>query len=169
MIVPNNISVEITQQKVDNVMDAVRSIYTELPFLVGLTPKERLRMNKAGDASQAFIRKSADVAGLIEPYLRRGFDVNEMHKDIEAMDALQVIGAAVSQLAGLLSDTRAVVSSEAYSAALEVYSCAKKAHGNAGVEELLDELGRRFARTTNSPAEQPDADDPQPDVPTPAL
>lgn len=166
MIVPNEISEEITQQKIDTVMAAVRSIYTELPFLVGLTGKERLRLNKAGDASQAFIRKSADVADLIEPYLRRGFDVAEMRKDIEAMDALQVVGVAVSQLAEMLSDTRAVVASEAYSAALEVYSCAKKAQGNAGMDELVAELGRRFARSNS--AETDETDDEQLEEPAPA-
>lgn len=147
MVIPNRISQEVTQQTIDNVMTALAAIRAELPFLIGLSPKERMRMNKAGDSSQAFIRKSADLAPHIEAFLPRGLDVAEMHKDIAAMDALQPIMLAIAQLAEQLSDTRAVLASEAYSAALEIYSSAKKAQGPLGMEEAVKDLGRRFAQS----------------------
>lgn len=158
MVTPNRISEDITQQTVDTVMGAVRTIHNALPFLVGLTPLERMRMNKAGDASQTFIRKSVDVAPHVADYLPRGFDLGEMRKDIAAMDALQPIAIAIAQLSEQLNDTRAILASEAFSAALEVYRCAKRAQGAVGIEEVVKDLGRRFARPTPAATEADELD-----------
>ncbi len=58
------------------------------------------------------------------------FDLNEMRKDVELTNALQPIIMALSQLQGMMDDTMRVATSEAYTAALNVYSYAK-ASGSA--------------------------------------
>jgi len=91
MLVPNRISEQLTQATIDDVMGHIQAIHGALGFLVGLTPQDRVRMNTAGNASQAFIRKCADIAPHIDAFLPRGLDVAELRKDIDLMDALRPI------------------------------------------------------------------------------
>lgn len=151
-MIPNQISYELNQTTIDQIIHHLDAIRTLMPFLVGLSPQERKRLNPAGDASQAFIRKSASVAQLIPAYLPRGLDVTEMQKDIALMDAMQLIRVTTESLAEQMADTQAVVSSEAYAAALHVYRSAKMAQGPHGIEDAVRELSRRFARSSPSVA-----------------
>jgi len=118
-------------------------------------------MNTAGNASQAFIRKCADIAPHIDAFLPRGLDVAELRKDIDLMDALRPIMVSVSQLAEKLRDTHALVASEAFAASREIYRCAKLAQGPAGLEDVVKELSRRFTRAAaNLPEDTGEVQDP---------
>lgn len=170
MTVPNRISAQMSAEDMNNIRANLKSTNDAMPWLVGLSVDERVRMNKAGDASQAFIRKCVETAPLVLNDLPRSFDVEEFRRDIELMDQLQSLIIQVSALHEKLSDTRAVVASEAYSAALEVYRVAKQTRGVKGLDQVVRELGRRFARSSASPP-PPDegaADEPSEPRPKPS-
>lgn len=56
------------------------------------------------------------------------------------------ITVALTQLSELLDDTSLAVGSEAYAAALQVYSYAKASGQGAGLDVVVGEMGQRFAR-----------------------
>lgn len=161
-MIPNKISYTLDAAVVTQIIQHLNSIEALMPFLLGLSGQERQRLNNAGDASQAFVRKGANVAPMLSEWLPAGLNVAEMNKDIALMDALQPIRVRVESLAEKLSDTQAVVASEAYSAALHVYRAAKLAQGPEGLEDTVRELARRFARSSSPKGtDAADADKPK--------
>jgi len=62
---------------------------------------------------------------------------------------------ALNQLQELLDDTVMVVGSEAYAAALVTYRYAKDSGLGDGLDGIVDDMGRRFARKTRKEPELP--------------
>jgi hypothetical protein len=150
----NRISASLTPEDKQAVLAAIATIKQKLPFLIGLTPEESKSLPRLGDKSRGFVTKALEVATQNPDFLPRSFDIEEMRKDVELFDNLYPIVLAVSQLQELIDDTVAVVGSEAYMAALTVYNYAKTAKGDAGLEAVVEDLGRRFARKSNSEASE---------------
>lgn len=144
----------MTPEQLATVLQQIRDLETALDFLVGIEPAQRQKLVKPGDGGQGFINRAYKLGLQIQDHLPRSFDLDEMRKDMDMADSLMHIMIATSQLAEKLADTHAVANSEAYLAALLVYRTAKHVRGVKGLEQALDELGRRFARV-NSPATEP--------------
>jgi hypothetical protein len=142
------ISAALTQTDREAVMGAVATIKAKLPFLVDLTVEERKALPKMGDKSRAFVSKALEVATQNPDFLPRSFDLEEMRKDVQLFEALYPIVMALTQLQELLDDTYVTVGSEAYAAALQVYTYAKASGQGAGLDTVVVELGQRFARKT---------------------
>ncbi|MEH2232065.1 MAG: hypothetical protein V7K71_20985 [Nostoc sp.] len=127
-------------------MQAITTIREKLPFLIDLTTEERKALPKLGDKSRAFVSKALEIGTQNPDFLPRSFDLNEMRQDIELFEALYPILLSLTQLQELVDDTSVAVGSEAYAAGLMVYNYAKVSGKGAGLESMVDDLGRRFAR-----------------------
>jgi hypothetical protein len=129
-------------------MAAIQTLRQKLPFLVDLTADERRTMLKFGDKSMPFVVRAAEVATQNPDFLPRAFSVEELKRDVELLQALQPITTALTQLQELVDDTVMLVGSEAYLGALAVYQYAKASGAGGALDDLVDDLGRRFARKT---------------------
>jgi hypothetical protein len=151
----NRISAVIGKEERDAIMTAITTIREKLPFLIDLTPEEKMALPKMGDKSRAFVAKATEVAAQNPGFLPRDFDLAELKKDADLFEALYPIRQALTQLAELVDDSCTAAGSEAYMAALLVYSYAKSSPaGTAGLDGVMDELGMRFARKAKT-AKQP--------------
>ena len=146
----NRISASLSQADRDAVMKAIATIREKLPFLVDLTTEERRSLPKMGDKSRAFVSKALEVATQNQDFLPRSFDLEEMRRDVEMFEALYPLLLALNQVQELMDDTYVAVGSEAYAAALLVYNYAKASGKGAGLDAVVDEMGRRFARKSRS-------------------
>jgi hypothetical protein len=72
--------------------------------------------------------------------------LEELRKDGQLFEALYPILLLMTQLQELLDDTCLAVGSEAYAAALQVYSYAKASGNVGGMDAVVGEMGQRFAR-----------------------
>ncbi|MBD2437193.1 hypothetical protein [Nostoc sp. FACHB-110] len=140
------VSAKLSSADREAVMQAIATIKDKLPFLVDLTTEERKSLPKLGDKSRAFVSKALEIAAQNPDFLPRSFDVDEMRRDIELFEALYPILLSLTQLQELVDDTSVAVGSEAYAAGLLVYNYAKASGKGAGLETMVDDLGRRFAR-----------------------
>jgi hypothetical protein len=140
------VSAKLSPADREAVMQAITTIKEKLPFLVDLTTEERKSLPKLGDKSRAFVSKALEIAAQNPDFLPRSFDLNEMRRDIELFEALYPILLSLTQLQELVDDTSVAVGSEAYAAGLMVYNYAKASGKGAGIETMVDDLGRRFAR-----------------------
>jgi len=145
-MIENRVSASLTPADVDAILAAINTIKQKLPFLITLSPDEKRSLPKPGDRSRAFINKALEVANQNPDILPRTFSVEEMRKDIVLGQALLPIELALTQLSEQIDNTVTVVDSEAYVAALAVYSMAKANDKAATLHDTLDELGRLFAR-----------------------
>ena len=125
------ISTTLNKADREAVMAAVNTIKEKLPFLVDLSAEERKALPKMGDKSRAFVSKALEVATQNPDFLPRSFDVEELRKDVQLFEAMYPIVVALTQLQELVDDTCIAVGSEAYAAALQMYTYAK-ASGNTG-------------------------------------
>jgi hypothetical protein len=140
------ISATLKQSERDEVLQAIATIKDKLPFLIDLTNEERKALPKMGDKSRAFVSKALEVATQNPEFLPRSFDLDEMRKDVQLFEALYPVLLSLSQLHELVDDTSLAVGSEAYAAALQVYTYAKASGQGGGLETVVDEMGQRFAR-----------------------
>ncbi|MBD2604578.1 hypothetical protein H6G81_08545 [Scytonema hofmannii FACHB-248] len=144
----NRISANLSASDRLAVMDAIATIRQKLPFLVDLTAEDRKTLPKLGDKSRAFVIKALEVGTQNPDFLPRSFDLDEMRRDIELFEALYPILLSLTQLQELVDDTAVAVGSEAYAAGLMVYNYAKASGKGTGLDSMVNDLGRRFARKT---------------------
>ncbi|MEH2464573.1 hypothetical protein [Nostoc sp.] len=142
----NRISASLAPADREAVMQAIATIREKLPFLVDLTTDERRTMLKMGDKSRAFVSKALEVATQNPNFLPRSFDLEEMRRDLKLFEALYPVLLSLTQLQELVDDTCIASASEAYAAALAVYSYAKASGDVTGLDGVIDEMGRRFNR-----------------------
>ncbi|MHC5743034.1 MAG: hypothetical protein ACYTXT_14150 [Nostoc sp.] len=142
----NKVSAKLSSADREAVMQAITTIREKLPFLIDLTTEERKALPKLGDKSRAFVSKALEIGTQNPDFLPRSFDLNDMRQDIELFEALYPILLSLTQLQELVDDTSVAVGSEAYAAGLMVYNYAKVSGKGAGLESMVDDLGRRFAR-----------------------
>lgn len=140
------ISAQLSQADRDAVMAAIATIKAKLPFLVDLSADDRKALPKMGDKSRAFVSKAMEVATQNPDFLPRSFDIAELQKDVQLFESLYPILLSLTQLQDLVDDTCLAVGSEAYAAALQVYTYAKASGQGTGLETAVEELGLRFAR-----------------------
>jgi hypothetical protein len=147
----NRIDAALSNADKQAVLDAVQTIRTKPPFLVSLTADDRQSLPKMGDKSRTFVQQALTIAEQNDSFLPRSFDIAEMRKDVMLTESLYPILVAVTQLKELLEDTYKLAGSDAYSAALVIYSSAKRNGQGEALEGLLDTLGQRFARKSKEP------------------
>ncbi|MBN3944283.1 hypothetical protein [Nostoc sp. NMS9] len=142
----NKVSAKLSSADREAVMQAITTIREKLPFLIDLTTEERKALPKLGDKSRAFVSKALEIGTQNPDFLPRSFDLNEMRQDIELFEALYPILLSLTQLQELVDDTSVAVGSEAYAAGLMIYNYAKASGKGSGLDSMVDDLGRRFAR-----------------------
>jgi hypothetical protein len=135
----NRISASLTPEDKQAVMAAIATLREKF------SPEERRSLPKMGDKSRAFVQKALELAQQNEGILPRAFDLEEMRKDVQLAADLYPILLAIAQLHEWVDDTYLVVGSEAYAGALLIYNAAKM-NNIGGLDDALDELGKRFAR-----------------------
>jgi hypothetical protein len=142
----SKVSAKLSAADREAVMQAISTIRQKLPFLIDLSTEERKALPKLGDKSRAFVSKALEIATQNPDFLPRSFDLDEMRRDIELFEALYPVLLSLTQLQELVDDTSVAVGSEAYAAGLLVYNYAKASGKGAGLDSMVDDLGRRFAR-----------------------
>jgi hypothetical protein len=151
----NRVSATLSNADQQDILSTLNTMRQKMPFLIDLSPGDRHALPKMGDRSRAFVSQALALAEQNPDILPRSFDVEEMRKDVELLDALSSVFLALSQLNELVDDTLLEVGSEAYAAALAVYQYARAAGKGAALDGALDALGQRFARKSRSTTPTP--------------
>jgi hypothetical protein len=130
----NRVSATLSDADQQEILSDINNARQKLSFLVDLTPDERRTILRMGDGSRAFVSQALEVASQNMDILPRSFDLEEMRKDVELLDALAPIMLALAQLNELVDDTFMEVGSEAYAAALAVYQYVRAAGKGAALD-----------------------------------
>ena len=146
----NLISASLNAKDKQAIMEAIQTIREKLPFLIDLSKQDRQHLPKLGDKSRAFVEKALEVAKQNVDMLPRSFEPKEFEQDLQLFSDMSSIFIALSQLNELVDDTTLAVGSDAYSAALDVYTYAKAARIGSGLEELKGMMAKRFTKKANS-------------------
>jgi hypothetical protein len=146
MTIPE-IDATLSQQKIDNVLTAFKTVREELDFLIGLSNEERRQIPKMGRKSQTFTVRALDMAMQHNGIMPRHLDIEQARRDIALFEALNPILQSVNHLRELIEDTQMLAGSEAYAAARLAYNAAKVSGKNLGLDDILEDLSQQFRRT----------------------
>jgi hypothetical protein len=144
----NLISADFSAEDQQAAIQAIQQLQS-LPFLIGLSNKDKQRLNKMGDKSRTFVDQALDIAKQNDDILPNRFNLDEFERDVQLYNALHPINTALSKLSELVDGTLMAVGSDAYTAALDVYAYAKMSNGVTGLEELRAAMGERFRNNGN--------------------
>jgi hypothetical protein len=142
----NRISANLTDADRQAILAAVAVIKTKLPYLLNLTPEERMALPKMSDASAAFDDKCATYMDSL-PTLVPGFvEVAEVKKDRELYSQLKGVAAELIALGQSMDSTMMVVASELWMADLSFYQNVRLAAKRSvpGAQAAYDDLSQRF-------------------------
>lgn len=145
-----SISATLTTADQEAVLAAIITIREKLSFLVGLTPEQRRSLCRMGDKSRTFVDKALELATQNSELMPRCLDVEEMRRDIELVEALYPVLFSVAQLKELIEDTYLLAGSEAYAAARTAYNSARANGKTVGLNEAVEQMGRRFRKSRKS-------------------
>ena len=143
----NSISLSIPVE----IVEQVKQLYGQAnqllaPYLVNLTPDDRVQLPKMGEKTIPFVTKGNEylkVPGTpVPPYV----DIPELEIDIKAFETLRQILQVIQPTVDMLDDTMLLCGSEAYIAVLAFYTYLKgAAKANVpGAKTIYDDLGIRF-------------------------
>ncbi|MCU7844892.1 MAG: hypothetical protein KZQ93_13760 [Candidatus Thiodiazotropha sp. (ex Monitilora ramsayi)] len=153
----NLVSAEFTAEEQQAILASIQQIQS-LPFLIGLSNKDKQRLNKMGNKSLGFVDQALNLARQNPDILPSRLDLEEFERDVALYHALHPINTALSKLSELVDGTLLAVGSDAYTAALDVYAYAKMANGVTGLEDLRDAMGDRFRNNGSRKATEMDAE-----------
>ena len=153
----NRLNVTATPAQITAVKDALQTILTNLPFLIGLTVEERTVL-PAIDVSNKVFTEDAILAGLNNGAIMPSYvSVPNMQSDLTLFGQLDEVIILIKQVLEKLEDTQLLAGSEAYSAALMLYKLFGSAadSGIAGADAVVAQLRQRFTSAGNIPMKQP--------------
>ena len=140
----NKISAVISPTQLSAVLAAVDEMETNLDFLRGLTESERKGMAKAANGRLPFIDKTLLYAQQNPGVLPVDFSLPEFLKDVTLIQNYAPIVTRLVPFAEKVKDTGILMNSEAYTQALLVYDCFKRANRNGVYGGILADLGAFF-------------------------
>ena len=140
----NRISLELSDSDDQAITAAIQVLQEKLlPHLIALTPEDRSGLHKMGDRTVAFVRKAADYARA-DSHRPTFLDMEEMDRDLGAVQKLSAYARTLDQLTSNLDDSIMAAGAEAYAAALIYYQSTKAAARSRvpGAQAILDELSQ---------------------------
>ncbi len=144
-----NLQAEVKDDQKSQVIDLIKQIQSQLPFLINLTKEDRETIYKMGDKSVAFVEKALEYAKmnphLVPPYT----DIAELERDLALAKQLQPIFQQLKTLYEAISDTYMAAGSEAITAATSFYNSVKNAAKSnvPGTDAIYDDLKKRFSKS----------------------
>lgn len=148
----NRISIQIPIAERTQILEAVDTIKRLLlPYLVALTPDERVTLPKVSEGTLPFVEKVAEYVKNVPHFNPPFLDKDELKIDLEAMKVLLEFYKPMERILNLLDDTILLCGSETYIPALSYYNSVKVA-SKMNIPEakpIYQDLKERFAKSVN--------------------
>lgn len=154
----NRLNSTLTPQQITAVKAAIQTIYTNMPFLLGLTVEERIALPKINVANKAFAEDAINAitnnAEMLPGYLK----VAGMQTDLQLFTQLDELSGLVRQLLEKIEDTQILAGSETYVAALTGYKLfgAAASAGLPGSDAIYESLKARFTSASAPKTDTPE-------------
>jgi hypothetical protein len=154
----NRLSVVMTATQVQAVKDALQTILTNMPFLIGLTSEERMTLPKISVSNKVFTEDALNVVSNNTGLLPGYFSASGFQQDLELYRQLDELTTMAKGIVERMDDTQLLAGSEAYVSALTAYKLfgAAADAGIPGADTLYDQLKERFSQYGNPAPKAPE-------------
>lgn len=146
------LSNEVTPEVEAQIIQSLKDMYEQqMPFLLDLSLKERIRMSKLSPRYSEFVDTSFRHATTCPHFLPNYIALEEFTKDMNLRDCLLRIREEVRILDKKLRDTIMVAKSEAFQSARVFYGSVKTAakEKKEGAEIIVKDLASHYKRKSN--------------------
>lgn len=155
----NLISTSLSDEAHAAIIDSIKALETQIPFAITLPTEEKLTLPRMSMKTIDFIDKAYEYAAKNPTLIPQFLDMAEFEKDAKLSKQIQIIMNHLVPLLDKLSDTLALVGTEAYSSSRIFYHHIKNAaRANIpGASAIHKELGKTFKvvkHNTSSPSEE---------------
>jgi len=141
------ISIVIPQEVIETVTNAINVIATQLkPYLISLKPEQRKALLKMGDKTIPFVSKVIEYCKTNPEFIPAYLDLDELSADYLADTVVTGMWIPVRETDDNLNDTRLMLGSDCYKAALKYYDSVKIAAKNnvPNAKTVYEDLRKRF-------------------------
>lgn len=136
----NLVSATLTNTDRDAALAAIATVQTKLPFLIGLSPIDRINLQKMGNIRRSFVEQTVPIANQNAQVLPASFNLAELTADLALYHQLVPIMDALKPVFEKLDDTLMALGSDLYAASLEAYGYIKAAGKSQGLDALREQL-----------------------------
>lgn len=152
----NRIDTDIIQEQVDKVRILIKDIEAALPGLIELTPDQRQSMARYSEKDLPMILKAQTIAEQHPEILPPSFNLDEMRRDVHALQSLDNILLSARRLLGLLEDSRFAAARESLGHGRTIYQFVKTHNALTGkLEDAMNDLAAHFARAKPAKSDKP--------------
>ena len=102
-----------------------RQVSDAMPFLIGLSPDQRLRLARVGDRTRPFVQDALSVAFANTGLLPRSVDIEQLRARAESLTQLGEVKRQLQSLLEKVSDSEIRLASDLYGVTRTVYTVLK--------------------------------------------
>ena len=142
----------LTAEEISAIETKLAEIRQSLPFMVGLSSQDRMKLNPIGRKSTQFVQRVVESIRQNPEMAPQFVDAQSLENGYELYNQLGAMLVPVEQLQRMIADTMYVAGSNAHGSALDFYNSAKRAakSGVPGAQVVVDALKPRFRKTKRS-------------------
>lgn len=152
----SNVKATLTTTQKAAIKNAINTLITNLPFLISLTPEERISMVKMGDKSLAFVEKVAEYSESAPQFNPPHMSKTEFKQDIALQQDLEQILRQLVPLVESIQHTELALGSECMEYARGYFSILgfAKTTNAPGAEAIHTDVAARYPHTGPGPVEK---------------
>ena len=143
----NKVSAVLAAQAVTNILAAVGTIRTNLPFLITLTEQQRHDLPKMGPTRRDAVMQSLIFAAQNPTALPGTFDAVEFAKDGTLLPPFETVAQAIASINEDTQDTLLALHNDLFMGLLDVYAFAKANNRVVAYDSYLNLVKPAFAKT----------------------
>ncbi len=142
----NRLSAVISDADLQRITANLADAQQTMPFLVGLTERERRRLPKIRRDNRLFVEEAVQALDENQTWLPGYVNPLEIRKDFQLYNRLKQVELILGQLYEWVVHTRILAGSESYQGCLLFYRMAKQAaqSGVPGAQHVVTMLRERF-------------------------
>jgi len=144
--IPNQEEFSETAKK--KVLQHIKSIKELMPFLINLTPKERMALPKVNNKRKPFVKKALYYGKTNRELFPKGIDIEAMDRDMVVFDRTGTIDRELSRVAEMVSDTHVYRGVRILHTARSIYKASDLARRSnlPGVDTIYNDLAKHYKR-----------------------
>jgi hypothetical protein len=142
----------LTDEEVSAIETKISELRQSLPFMVGLSARDRMKLNPIGRKSTQFVQRVVESIRQNPEMAPQFVDAQNLENGYELYNQLGALLVPVEQLQRMIADTMYVAGSNTHGSALDFYNSAKRAakSGIPGAQVVVDALKPRFRKARRS-------------------
>lgn len=160
----NSIDAQLSKEDEDLAVTRLKEVEALFPFMVNLSPQERMTLPKMGKKTLDFVERTLLYAKEHPKYVPPFMSLEGQQRDLDLLKQVQRVLGVLEPFWEKLRDSYMLLGAEAYAASRVFYNSVKSAAkaGEPGSDTIHRDLAERYKRQFSSNKDEKEEDNRQP-------